>query len=102
MLAEIEQFTETGPSAAELTQTQRNITGGFPLRIDSNSKIVNYLTVIGFYGMPLDHLQKFNKRVEAVTVESIRTAWQNRIQPQHLVIVTVGKPLEAAAAAAAN
>jgi len=31
-----------------LTQAKNNLIGGFPMRIDSNKKILEYLAVIGF------------------------------------------------------
>ncbi|MCA1806039.1 MAG: insulinase family protein [Xanthomonadaceae bacterium] len=83
-------FREEGPTQAELIAAKRNITGGFPLRIDSNRKIVEYIAMIGFYGLPLDYLDRFNERVEAVTVEQIREAFQRRVDPERMVTVVVG------------
>ena len=87
----LQRFIEQGPSAEELTAAKQNITGGFPLRIASNSKIIQYLAVIGFYDLPLDYLDRFNQRVEAVTAEQIQDAFQRRIDPQRLVTVQVGQ-----------
>ena len=42
-------FVEQGPTKEQLTAAQKNITGGFALRLDSNSKIADYLAMIGFY-----------------------------------------------------
>ncbi len=83
-------FRETGPTAEELEAAQKNITGGFPLKLDSNKKIVQYLGMIGFYGLPLDYLDNFNANVNAVTIEAIRDAFQRRIDPDKLVTVVVG------------
>ena len=83
-------FREEGPSEEELVAAKRNITGGFPLRIDSNRKIVEYIAMIGFYGLPMDYLDRFNARVEAVTVEQIREAFQRRVDPERMVTVVVG------------
>jgi zinc protease len=84
------KFREEGPTQAELIAAKRNITGGFPLRIDSNRKIVEYIAMIGFYGLPLDYLDRFNERVDAVTVEQIREAFQRRVDPERMVTVVVG------------
>ncbi len=86
----LKDFIAKGPSASELKASKQNITGGFPLRISSNGKIANILAVIGFYDLPLDYLDTFNSKVEAVTVEQIRTAFQKRIHPDRMVTVTVG------------
>jgi zinc protease len=83
-------FRAEGPTEQELIAAKRNITGGFPLRIDSNRKIVEYIAMIGFYGLPLDYLDRFNERVEAVTAEQIREAFQRRVDPERMVTVVVG------------
>lgn len=84
------RFVAEGPSAAELEAAIQNLTGSFPLRIASNASIVQYLAMIGFYDLPLDHLDRFTERVAAVTAEQIRDAFQRRIQPQRLAVVLVG------------
>ncbi|TCT21981.1 M16 family metallopeptidase [Thiobaca trueperi] len=90
LLETLQRFIETGPSEAELTAARKNLTGGFPLRIASNGDIVQYLAVIGFYGLPLDYLDRFTARVEAVTAGQIRDAFARRVHPERLAIVTVG------------
>jgi zinc protease len=92
-------FIEKGPSEADLKAAKQNITGGFPLRIASNSKIVEYLAVIGFYDLPLDYLDTFNAKVEAVTAEQVQDALKRHLQEQRLVTVIVG-PVGAPKAAA--
>ncbi|ALG68606.1 M16 family metallopeptidase [Beggiatoa leptomitoformis] len=86
----LQTFIDKGVTEAELIAAKKNITGGFPLKIDSNINIVNYLAVIGFYHLPLDYLQKFNDRIEAVTVESINAAFKTHLQLDKQVTVTVG------------
>lgn len=86
----LQRFIEQGPGAQELEAAKQNITGGFPLRIASNSKILEYLAMIGFYDLPLDYLDHFVGRVESVTAEQIRDAFRRRIHPDNLVTVVVG------------
>jgi len=86
----LQQFVATGPTAAELEAAQQNLTGGFPLRIDSNSKILDYVVMIGFYGLPLDYLETFNGRVLAVTREQIVDAFRRRVTPESMVTIIVG------------
>ena len=83
-------FIDRGPTEAELTAAKKNLAGGFPLRIDSSRKIAEYLTVIGFYRLPLTYLDDFIARVEAVTVEQVRDAFKRRVHPEHLLTVIVG------------
>ena len=86
----LRQFIAEGPSEAELTQAKANLTGGFPLRIDSNKKILDYLSVIGFYNLPLDYLDTWVNKVDAVDVAAVKQAFARRIDPDKLVTVVVG------------
>lgn len=90
MQTTLQRFMDEGPSEQELEAAKRNITGGFPLRIASNSKIVEYLAMIGFYDLPLDYLDRFVGRIEDISAEQIRSTFQRRLDPQRFVTVTVG------------
>jgi zinc protease len=86
----IAQFVEHGPSEVELEASIKNITGGFPLRIDSNSDIVAYLAVIGFYDLPLDYLDTFNDKIKLVSRQAIQQAFKKRLHIDKMVTVIVG------------
>jgi zinc protease len=86
----VSDFVANGPTQSELDGAKQNIIGGFALRIDSNRKIHDYLGVIGFYRLPLDYLDAFTAKVEAVTLEQIRDAFRRRIEPERMVTVVVG------------
>ncbi len=83
-------FIAEGPSEADLTQAKSNLTGGFPLRFDSNRKILEYLSVIGFYQLPLDYLDTWVDKVNAVDVAAVKRAFSQRVDPDKLVTVVVG------------
>jgi zinc protease len=89
-------FLNDGPSQQQLNLAKRNITGGFPLSLDSNSDILGYLAVIGFYGLPLDYLDTYLDRIGAVTAEDIKAAFQHHLDPEALTTVRVGPPPEKA------
>ncbi len=85
-------FVDKGVTEKELRAAKQNIIGGFPLRIDSNKKILDYLSVIGFYELPLTYLDDFTVKVEKVTAKQIRDAFKRRIDPDALATVIVGAP----------
>lgn len=86
----LRQFVAEGPSEAELTQAKNNLTGGFPLRIDSNKKILDYLAIIGFYKLPMDYLDTWVAKVEAVDVAAVKQAFARRVNPDQMATVVVG------------
>jgi zinc protease len=91
------EFLREGPTQQQLNLAIRNITGSFPLNLDSNSDIVGYLSVIGFYGLPLDYLETYPERIRSVTAKDVQAAFQRHLNPETLATVLVG-PAPAAAA----
>ncbi|MBE9561343.1 MAG: insulinase family protein, partial [Proteobacteria bacterium] len=83
-------FIKNGPTETELKEAKQGITGRFPLRIKSNKNIVGYLSMLGFYNLPLDYLHNFNANIEAITLPMIKDAFQRRLNVDKLVTVTVG------------
>lgn len=88
----LDDFVVKGPTAQELQAAKQNIIGGFPLRIDSNRKILDYLSMIGFYDLPLTYLDDFNGKVEKVTVTQIHDAFARHLHPAQMATVIVGSP----------
>ena len=88
--ATLKKFVEEGPPEKEFESTKTNLTGGFALKISSNSKIVENLASIGFYGLPLDYLDQYIANVEAVTLKQVKDAFKRRVDVDKLVTVVVG------------
>ncbi len=86
----LSDFVKNGPTDEQLTAAKKNITGGFVLRFDTNRKLAEYVNMIGFYQQPLDYLETFQNKVDAVTADAVKDAFQRRINPQLLQIVAVG------------
>jgi zinc protease len=84
------RFIERGPSEDELEAAKQNLIGGFPLRISSNGKIVEYLAMMGFYDYPLDWLDTITGKLAAVDVEQVRDAFSRRISAPAGIAVIVG------------
>ena len=89
----LDRFVREGPTAEELAAAKSNLVGGFALRIDSNAKILAQLSAIGFYGLPLDWLERWTERVAAVSLEDVRSAFARRVRPDALATVVVGAPM---------
>lgn len=83
-------YIAKGPTEAELIAAKKNITGGFAMRFDTNKELANYVAMIGFYDLPLDYLDTFQKKVEQVTVRSITDAFKRHVDLNLLQTITVG------------
>ncbi len=86
----VKKFVEEGPTEEELRAAKDNLIGGFALRIDSNRKLLGNVVNIAWNDLPLDYLEHWTDRVQALTTRDIRDAFQRMLQPDRMVTVQVG------------
>ena len=79
-----------GPTEAELKAAKDNLIGGFPLLMDSNRKLLGNVANIAWNDLPLDYLDTWTARVNAVTAAQVKEAFQRKLQPERMVTVIVG------------
>ncbi len=94
----VNTFIDKGVTAEELTAAKKNITGGFVLRFDNNSKLMGYVSAIGFHQLPLDYLETFPQQVEEVTTEQIKDAFKRRVVSSLFQTIMVGGEIKKATA----
>jgi zinc protease len=78
-------------SERELADAKAYLTGSFPLTIETPESIAMQVVNVLFYGLPLEHLQNFRDRVNAITVDDIQRVARTLLRPDRLSIVLVGK-----------
>ena len=86
----LDELRDQGPSAERLDASKRNITGSFPLQLDSNRDLLGYVTSIGFHDLPHDYLQRFVDRIDSLDGDDVRSALQAHLEPARSVTVLVG------------
>ncbi|MGJ7483679.1 M16 family metallopeptidase [Variovorax sp. LT2P21] len=84
------RFVAEGPTEAELKAAKDNLIGGFPLLLDSNRKLLGNVSNIAWNDLPLDYLDTWTARMNAVTVADIKAAFARKLQPERMVTVVVG------------
>jgi zinc protease len=87
---QLERFVANGPRADEVEDTQRQIRGSFPLDIDSNAELTSYLSMMGFYGLPQDYLQRFPEAIGAVDAAAAQRAFRDVVGERARITVIVG------------
>lgn len=86
------RFLKDGPTEKELKAAKQNLVGGFALRVDTNRKLLDNLAQINYYDMPLDYLQTWTSKIEAVTVADVKRAMNRVVQAHQLSVVVVAGP----------
>ena len=74
----------------ELTEAKNYMTGSFPLTIETADAIATQVLNVLFYGLPVEQLQSFRERVNAVTTDEVQRVSRFYLRPDRLSIVLVG------------
>ena len=90
MRSSLGELRDDGPSAERLDASKRNITGSFPLQLDSNRDLLGYVSSIGFHDLPHDYLQQFVDRIDSLDGTDVQAALQTHLDPGRNVTVLVG------------
>ncbi|MEM9047719.1 MAG: pitrilysin family protein [Pseudomonadota bacterium] len=81
-----------GVTEEELANAKRYLTGAYPLRFDTNSKIAGILIGLQEDGQAPSYPQIRNDLVDAVTLEDVNRVARERLDPEALRFFVVGKP----------
>ena len=86
----VTRFVAEGPTAEELKAAKDNLIGGFALRIDSNRKLLENVSNIAAYNLPLDYLDTWTAQIAKVTLADVKAAMARKLQPERMATVLVG------------
>jgi len=84
------EFVRTGPTEQEVQAAKDFLIGGFALRIDSNRKLLDNLSNIAWFDLPLDYLDTWAAEMDKLTAAQIQQAFARNLQPQRMVSVILG------------
>jgi len=86
----LSKFANESLTEELLKDAKQNIVFGFPMQIANNSKMVGYISMIGFYDMPIDWLERLPRLVNEVTLDEVKDAFNRRVKVENLSTVVVG------------
>lgn len=79
----------------ELQDAKDYITGSFPRKMDTNSKIADLLTQVEFYNLGLNYFEMYEREITKVTKEDILEAAKKYLHPDNIYIIEVANLKEA-------
>ena len=86
----VTEFVQNGPTEVEVKAAKDFLIGGFALRLDSNKKLMDNLSNIAWFDLPLDYLDSWTTKVEQLTASDIQQAFARNLQPERMVTVILG------------
>ncbi|MGR3465176.1 M16 family metallopeptidase [Limimaricola sp.] len=94
------RIAQDGVTQEELDAAKTFLTGEYPLRFDGNGPIAEILVGMQVTGLPKSYVTERNAFIEAVTLDEVNRVAAERVDPEALHFMVVGRPegLEAASA----
>ncbi len=90
LLEEARNMTAIPPTEDEVLRAKQGILNSFVFRADDTREILNQQLTYAYYGFPSDWMARYQKGIEAVTVEQVRKAAADHIDPDGFAILVVG------------
>jgi len=88
-VAEIRRIRDQPVSAQELADAKAYLTGSFPLRLDTSTKVVGMLASIEQNGLGLDYVDRYPTLINAVTVADVQRVAQKYLDPDKFALAAV-------------
>ena len=84
------EFVREGPTDQEVQAAKDFLIGGFALRLDSNRKLLDNLSNIAWFELPLDYLDTWSAEMDKITSQQVQQAFARNLQPERMVTVILG------------
>ncbi len=86
---EIRRIREQGVTEKELQEAKDYLTGSFPLRLDTNRRVVRFLAQMEFLGLGLDYVERYPGLIRQVSREDIIRVARTHLRLEDLIVVVV-------------
>jgi zinc protease len=91
---ELKKLLDKGLTDTEIEEAKAYLTGSFPLRMDSNAKLLTLLGAIDLYGLGLDYPDQYPRLINRVTAAEILRVARKYLDPENFLLVVVGNQKE--------
>ena len=88
--AELTRLTRERVDERELRLAKDYLIGSFPLRLDTSSKVADFLVAIEEQGLGLDYADRYKALIAKVTAEDVQRAAAKYLPPEDFSQVVVG------------
>jgi zinc protease len=86
---EMKRIQKEPVSEKEIEGARKYLIGSFPMRMDTQGKLVNFLSQVEYYGLGLDYPEKYSGLIQSVSREDVLRVARKYLQPQNCILVVV-------------
>jgi zinc protease len=94
-LQEMERIQREPVLEKELEGAKKYLIGSFPMRLDTQAKLANFLSQVEYYGLGLDYPDKYPSLINSVTRDEVRRVARSYLHPKNYILVVVANLKEA-------
>jgi zinc protease len=94
-LQEMKRIREDLVSEKELEGAKKYLIGSFPMRLDTQSKLANFLTQVEYYGLGLNYPEKYPSLIRSITREEVLRVAKTYLHSENYILVIVANLKEA-------
>ena len=95
VLQQMHLIQESPISDAEIDSAKKFLIGSFPLKLDTQNSIVQFILQVQIYGLGLDYIDKYPGYIRAVTKQDVQEVARRYLHPDRYVLVAVANQSEA-------
>jgi zinc protease len=95
VLQQMRRIQESPVSDAEMESAKKFLIGSFPLKLDTQNSIVQFILQVQIYGLGLDYIDRYPGYIRAVTKEDVQKVARQYLHPDSYVLVAVANQSEA-------
>ena len=92
---EIERIRKELVSEKELDEAKKYLVGSFPMRMDTQGKLVNFLSQVEYFGLGLNYPESYPSVIQAVTRDDVLRVARTYLHPESIILVVVANLNEA-------
>jgi zinc protease len=86
---QMERIRKEAVSEKELEGAKKYLIGNFPMRMDTQGKLANFLLQVEYYGLGQDYPDRYPQLIQSVTQEEILRVARKYLQPENTILVVV-------------
>jgi len=94
-LQQMERIRKEPVSEKELESAKKYLIGSFPMRLNTQAKLANFLSQVEYYGLGLDYPEKYPTLIQSATREEVLRVAQKYLHPEKYILVVVANLKEA-------
>jgi zinc protease len=94
-LEQTEKIRKEPVSEKELEGAKKYLIGSFPLRLDTQEKLSNFLIQVEYFGLGLDYPEKYPSLIGSITREQVMKVAKKYLHPENYILVVVANLKEA-------